>query len=1194
VVRLGYAVLALGGLTLSTAACLEVPGMLCDDGRVCPSGMVCAPHGCALPQQLEACAGREPGEPCTYAGIQGTCIDGLCISSGCGNGVVDPGEACDDGRRCEDGTPCQGTCGDGSNCQPRGGFDCSRDCLKIEVCGDGFRDEGEACDDGNDNPADGCDQCRLTEWVAEAIVGGGKLATGFSRVGPKRLALDASGNLFIADTTNFRIVRVQAPMGVVTTAAGAGTDGYSGDGGPATSAELSSLGGVAVDGLGNLFIADTGNQRIRRVDAATGTISTVAGTGTIGFSGDGGPATSADLDQPHDIAVDGLGNLFIADFGNNRVRRVDAASGTISTVAGNGTRGFAGDGEPATDAQLNLPRGVTVDFLGNLLIADTSNQRVRQVDASTGIINTVAGVGTVGFSGDGGPAHEAQFSHPCHASSDRLGNIFIADRGNSRIRRIDATAGLITTVAGEGTRGFAGDGGPAVEAHLNFPEGAAIDGAGNVFIADTSNGRVRLVDASTGVITTVAGAEAFAIPLAATSERLPAPSGLAIDPTGNLVFSSGTQVLALDTDAGLLRVVSGTGMPGYLGDGGPATEASLFGPKGLAYDADGNLFVADPSSHRIRRIDAASGIITTVAGTGSWGFSGDGDPATSAQLQGPQDVAVDASGHLYIADASNHRVRRVDAASGVISTFAGNGDRGFSGDDSPAAEAQLDFPTGLAVDTGGNVYISDLGNLRIRRVDALTGIITTLVGTGEQGYTGDEGPAADARLGRPLGLSMDATSNLLIADAMNDSVRRVDLASGIITTLAGDGIPGFSGDADLASAARLEFPHDMATDEAGNIYIADFGMVPAFGDGGKGRIRQVGAATGVIMTVAGRIDPDGMGVAVSGQLADPRGLALTPTSSMAAGGSTGTVQVFRTDEGLLEAAIGRYPQDAPTADLARFRDWSFGTVGGIAYDASAGLIYLTESTANRIHVVTIVDPDDKHTWTIATLANEDGTSGFTNGAASTARFRNPTGLYLDVQAQTLYVADTGNHVLRAIDLSGGPGTASVTTVAGTPETLGFFGDYGPAASALLFQPQAVTRCDNGDIFLADTGNHRVRRIEPDGTITTVLGDGTAASSGEGAPAVTFPVNAPLGLACDPFGNLLVTSTTAVRLVAANDDGMVDGLGPAITIYGAAPRDTFPASVTRCLTGLAIVDATTVQVTDSCTGILIELRREPAP
>src|SRR5439155_23380373 len=250
------------------------------------------------------------------------------------------------------------------------------------------------------------------------------------------------------------------------------------------------------------------NQRIQRVDAATGIMVTVAGSGA-GFSGDGGPATAAKLFNPMGVAVDPAGNFFIADTGNNRIRRVDAASGTITTLAGGGSCGdpyYCGDEGPATAAELTYPSGIAVDNAGNLFIADQSNQRVRKVDAATGTITTVAG-GTLGFSGDGGPASAAQLSNPAGVAIDAKGNLFIADMNNHRIRRVDAATGTITTVAGSGPSGagFSGEGGPAAAAGLLFAVGVGVEDAGNVFVAGTGNYRIRKVDGTTGTITTVAG-----------------------------------------------------------------------------------------------------------------------------------------------------------------------------------------------------------------------------------------------------------------------------------------------------------------------------------------------------------------------------------------------------------------------------------------------------------------------------------------------------------------------------------------------------------------------------------------------------------------------------------------------------------------------------------------------------------------
>ena len=443
----------------------------------------------------------------------------------------------------------------------------------------------------------------------------------------------------------------------IDTVAGTSDVGDGGDGGPAVLAQLSSLESVAVDGAGNIYIA--ANRRIRKVDAATSIITTVAGNGNQGFSGDGGPATAAELYSPRSVAVDGAGNIYIADISSARIRKVDAATGIISTVAGNGTYGLSGDGGPAVLAQLSSLESVAVDGAGNIYIA--TNHRIRKVDASTSIITTVAGNGNQGFSGDGGPAVLARLDFPPSVAVDGAGNIYIADSGNRRIRKVDAATGIITTAAGAGIIGQ--DDVPATQARLAFPGDVAVDGSGNIYIADPTNRRIRKVDASTGIITTVAG----------------------------------------------------NGTYGPSGDGGPAVLAQLSSLESVAVDGAGNIYIAD--NHRIRKVDASTGIITTVAGNGSGGFSGDGEPATQAGIS-PAAATLDAAGNLYIADFRNHRIRKVDASTGIITTIAGNGNRGFSGDGGPAVLAELGLPRDLVVDGAGNIYIVDgnFSNGRIRRL----------------------------------------------------------------------------------------------------------------------------------------------------------------------------------------------------------------------------------------------------------------------------------------------------------------------------------------------------------------------------------------------------------------------------------------------------------------------------------------------
>ena len=636
------------------------------------------------------------------------------------------------------------------------------------------------------------------------------------------MAVDGAGNLYIADFNNHRIRKVNS-AGVISTVAGTGTAGFSGDGGAATAAQLRNPQDVALDAAGNLYIVDTGDHRIRKVNSA-GVISTVAGSGAQGFSGDGGAATAAQLNQPRGVALDGAGNLYIADWANHRIRKVDVSSGNISTVAGTGTAGFSGDGGAATSAQLDNPYGVAVDGASNLYIADENNNRIRKVNSS-GNISTVAGTGTAGFSGDGGAATSAQLDNPYVVALDGAGNLYIADGGNHRIRKVNS-AGVISTVAGSGAQGFGGDGGAATAALLNFPIDVAPDALGNLYIAEWVNNRIRKVD-SDGNITTVAG-----------REQLNEPRGVAPDGAGNLYIADtdNHRIHKVDS-AGVISTVAGSGTAGFSGDGGAAVSAQLDNPSDVAPDGAGNLYIADVVNQRIRKVDSA-GVISTVAGSGTAGFSGDGGAATAAQLDGPTDVALDGAGNLYISDGLNHRIRKVDS-SGNISTVAGTGTQGYGGDGGAATAAQLDTPADVALDGAGNLYIVDNNNHRIRKVDS-AGNISTVAGTGTAGFSGDGGAAMAALLNHPVGVALDALGNLYIADQLNHRIRKIAtvpgfsagiLSTGVITTVAGDGAQGYGGDGGAAVAAQLNLPVGVALDGAGNLYIADRS---------NNRIRKVG------------------------------------------------------------------------------------------------------------------------------------------------------------------------------------------------------------------------------------------------------------------------------------------------------------------------------------------------------------------
>jgi uncharacterized protein (TIGR03437 family) len=532
---------------------------------------------------------------------------------------------------------------------------------------------------------------------------------------PSGVAVDQSGNVYIADTSNHSIRKVDAGgpyAGLIHTLAGDTFPGYMGDGllVSANQTEFRSPEDVAVDSSGNIYIADTGNSYIREI-ATDGIINSIAGDGTIGYSGDGGLATGAGLFQPYGISVDSAGDVYIAEAADCRVRMIDLKL-DINTIAGNGSPGFAGDSGPAGAALLNEPTGVVVDSSGNLYVADSLNGRVRKITPSAAI-STVAGNGGYSYSGDGGPAAKAELYQPQAVAVDASGNSYIADSGNHVVRKVAAN-GTIATIAGNGVAGYGGDGGSGAKAQLNTPTGVAVDNSGNVYIADSGNHRVRRV-ASDGSISTFAGngTAGFAGDGgAAASAELYTPFGLAVDASGNLYIAElGNSRVRKVSTAGTITTVAGDGTTAYGGDGGPAVNAQLNYPQAVAVDAAGNLYIADTFNYCVRLVTPA-GLIVTVAGNGTAGYAGDLGLAADAQISSPTGVAADSTGSFYISDGVS-RVRKV-YPNGLIDTVAGNGSLGYSGDGGAASNAQIDAPAGLAVDSSGNVYFADTANNAVR------------------------------------------------------------------------------------------------------------------------------------------------------------------------------------------------------------------------------------------------------------------------------------------------------------------------------------------------------------------------------------------------------------------------------------------------------------------------------------------------
>jgi trimeric autotransporter adhesin len=655
----------------------------------------------------------------------------------------------------------------------------------------------------------------ITTYAGPGSPVGGSSASGQPIGSPSGLASDRAGGFYVAVGGQNVVYRVTSD-GKINVAAGNGTPGFSGDGGAATSACLSYPTGLLVDSSGNLFIADSNNNRIRKV-TSSGIISTFAGNGDADYSGDGDRAISAALNFPMGLAFDLSGNLLIADSANHRIRKV-SNTGVIITIAGNGSGAFSGDEDLATSAALDRPTALAVDESGNLYIADSANQRVRKL-TTDGDIDTIAGDGTAGYSGDGGQATETPLNNPVALAVDYSGTLYIADSFNFRIRKL--SGGTITTFAGNGKAGFSGDNGPAASAQIYMPRALAIDTSGNLLIADYANRRVRKVTSS-GTISTVAGigGEGFSGDGAqAASALLRLPSAVAVDSTGNLfIADSANYRVRKISVGGVISTLAGTGTQGYSGDGAQAAAATFDGPVGVAVDASGNLYIADYADQRVRKV-SSGGTISTLAGTGTQGYSGDGGQATSAQLNQPWGLAADASGTVYIADLMNHSIRKVTPG-GVITTVAGTGRPGFAGDGGQAALAQLRYPAGVAVDKSGNLFIADTGNSRVRKVSS-AGIITTVAGIMIAGYSGDGGSASSAQLNGPTAVAVDAAGNLYICDHGNNRIRKV-ASDGVITTIAGVGSPGFSGDGGQAASAQLNGPMGIALDSAGNVFIADY------------------------------------------------------------------------------------------------------------------------------------------------------------------------------------------------------------------------------------------------------------------------------------------------------------------------------------------------------------------------------------
>ena len=1195
-------------------------------------------------------------------------------------------------------------------------------------------------------------------------------------------------------TYQWRFNGTNLPNNVITTIAGGGTGG---DGGAATDASLNYPTDMTLDGTGNLFIADAQNNRIRRVDI-NGIITTVAGTGSAAYGGDGGAATNASLNFPLAAAADAAGNLWIADNINNRIRRVDT-NGIITTVAGNGIAGYSGDGGIATNASLNSPQGISMDTRGNLYIADYANHRIRRVDTN-GIITTAAGNGSFGYSGDGILATNTSLNYPSGVAFDSTGNLYVADYGNSRIRKVDLI-GIITTVAGNGQPYAGGDGGAATNASLQDAVFVAVDGFGKFYIADVYDNLIRQVNTN-GIITTLIGVGSpfgmtvdqfdnlyiaerqnnligrFALlgpptlllnhvttnnagnydvvindahgsitssvvsltvnvpvyistppasqqisvgsnatftvtaggtlPLnyqwlfngtnifgatnnvysigvvttnnagnysvsitnnygsvtsgLATLTVLIIPPGIASQPASqtvpygsNTTFSvlaSGSppfnyqwffngavlgaqtnSTLALSTVAtyqagaysvfisslygsitsrvatltvgwlpiitsqpanqillagsrmflaanvsgvgpfsfqwrlngtnlpnNLISTIAGNGTSGFAGDGGIATTGKINGPYGLASDSFGNIFIADTGNHRIRKI-STNGVMTTVAGTGIGSYSGDGGAATNARLNSPNGVAIDGFGNLIIADTSNNRIRKVDT-NGIITTMAGTGGSGFSGDGGLATNATVYNPYAVSLDGNGNLFIADTLNTRVRKV-ATNGIIITVAGKSGSTFSGDGGVATNAGLSA-YGVAVDAGGNLFIADRGNNRIRRVD-SNGIIATIGGTGFSFYSGEGGQATNAGLT-AYGVAVDNYGDVYIADRS---------NARIRRIDPY-GIITTIAGTNSAgyggDGLS-ATNALLGGPSGIALDSYGrfliadsvnhrirrfghgpslvfdNLAAANAGDYTLVIGSSFGSVTSSVATLTVLSPPNIVIQPANLSAGmgsnTTFTVTVIGTAPLAYqwqfsgtnLPNQTSQSLNLSNVQFGDGGNYRVIVT-----NNYGSVTSSVAALTVGNPPALVSQPVSQMILSGT--NLLLNAAVTGDGPfsyqwqfnGTnlpPVIITVAGNG-TNGFSGDGGAATNARLGGPRGLVIGSNGVIYIADYGNNRVRKVDTNGIITTVAGNGTAGSTGNGGLATNATLRSPQGMALDKNGNLyFAEGNSDIRKVATN-------------------------------------------------------------
>jgi DNA-binding beta-propeller fold protein YncE len=973
-------------------------------------------------------------------------------------------------------------------------------------------------------------------FFATPFVGPGLLSN------PTGVALDTLGNIYVADTNNNVIRRIDI-AGVMTLYAGSSNVGSSN--GPASTASFNGPTGVTVDSNG-VYVADKGNNLIRFISG--GNVTTFAGSGTVGSSN--GPASNATFNSPSGIAVDSSG-VYVADTGNNLIRQISGT--TVTTFAGSGTVG-SNDG-PAAVATFNSPVGLAINS-GIVYVADKLNSRVRQI--FSGNVYTIA----------------SNFS-PTAVAYSRTSNILYAADTSNIIRQVLPTPSIVTAT-NQGSRTLA---------TFNSPSGLAVDSSGSIYVGESGNSSIRKLTLASPInlVSTVQGLGSIYITTQAlitgvqnaTVSLEPTPptvtrvsssvvfrftTGIALDSAGNIYVSDSAANKIYKISNGIAQVLAGSGAPGFLNGQGAA--ATFYNPGGIAIDSLGNIYVGDSKNNSVRKISPA-GFVTTLAGSGVAGFA-DG-VGGSAKFNLTNGVAVDSAGNVYVADNLGNRIRKIDTSSNVT-TLAGSGVSGYA--DGQGINAQFYYPTGVAVDSVGNVYVTDQGNNLIRKIDTSTNV-TTFAGS-TIGFANGQGTAA--KFNNPYGVAVDLTGNVYIADEGNNRIRKIDTSSNVTTfasfsstiyplylTLDAAGnlysptgtginfmVPG------PPPAGGFVVPSQMISTNRGlgNYYISTTGLqstLDSFGPGAASNLTS--SIIGLIsnytlqsnltttcqnlgqqylssttLTVTALQTPSNYFVALSNQIVQYSNMLSNMVTSYYAS-NVNNISLLSPIVRFAGTGVSGFA-NGPAASA------QFNFIGGVAVD-SAGIVYVADTINHRIRKI---DTSSN----VTTLAGS-GVIGCNNGPGTSAQFYNPAGIAVD-SAGIVYVADRGNYRIRKIDRN-----SNVTTLAGS--TQGFLNAQGTAAQFDFVGELAVNSA--GIVYVLDTNIHRIRKIDTSSNVTTFAGSGVQGCNNGTGTSAQFSY--PQGLAVDSAGIVYIGDTTNHRIRKIDTSSNVTTLaGTGIIGYNNGP------------------------------------------